>query len=91
MANLTGRFKDSFLTGFDEAAAGPRELIRKLQRQRERDNDQIVRALEIAGQEIAMLKAAKAAPAGSSGLTSKELEALILKQRRAAGVPDSCL
>jgi hypothetical protein len=56
MENRVDRFKNAMVAGFNEDLVDPRELIKQLRRQREADNAGIVRALEIAGNEIALLK-----------------------------------
>ena len=57
MAHLE-RFADDIEIGFDKAqAADLRAQIRKLNVQREAEAQQIIRALELAGEQMAVLKA----------------------------------
>ena len=82
MANLTKQFETSFMVGADEAMVDPRELIKRLERRREVDNKQILRALEIVGEQLALLKSAQVAlakPVLEPAAVSPKTEALAAK------------
>ena len=94
MAHLGDEYEDRLVRGFDEAQALAHAdpVIRKLVAQRKADNEQIIKALEIAGKEIAALKKAKAAPARPAASAPARIPAHIealSEKLRAQSIADS--